>query len=255
MLASDIDWEAGTAGFVAEGPLSYAMPSISGELQVVEPPTDPAEFVQISLEVGDIIDRGMDRGKWRNGAYHQRFVLRAMSGSATGPAGEQLLLTDCTFADYSSMDRYSSRAGQKPGGRPPMNDLPANAQALSASATEKVSTRGAAIPPEAPCVVAEGDGEWELPFGRTVWYSFEGTGSDVTLSTSGSDFDTVMGVYDAGLSQVSCVDDVWADESGSLQAEVTVPTDPGTVYLVQVGGFDPGDLAGPEWGNVILTRS
>lgn len=245
---------------IAEGPLEYSPPDIAGDL-MVEPPTDAAEFVQVQLQVGELLERGMWRGKWRNGAIHERYLAYELTGTATiQPSGEQLELTDCMFVEISMMDRYSSRAGQKPGGRPPVNDLPGDAISLTAPDSQRVSTRGAAVLPEAPCQLTfDGDEPevWDVPFGRTVWYAFEGTGQDVTLDTAGSGFDTVMGVYEAGtLEQVACVDDVAEGEDYSLEAAVTVPTVAGTSYLVQAGGFGwPDEYPGPDWGTLVLSRS
>ena len=94
--------------------------------------------------------------------------------------------------------------------------------------------RSLAVDPEAPCRVADGEtGEpVDLPFGHTAWWSFEGTGGQVTVDTVGSDFDTALGVYSASLDPLGCVDDV-----DSLQARITVDTVVGVTYLVQAGGF------------------
>lgn len=257
-LALGIDWEAETADLVAQGPLGYDPPDIAGDL-AVESPTPEAEYVAVDLQVGDVLDRGVWHEKWGDGAHHERYVTLALSGTASiQPDGGPLALTDCVFTEYSVMDRYSSRAGQKPGGRPPVNDLPDDAVTVAPAAVHTTSTRGAAALPEAPCTLVFDDDEpgvWEVPFGRTVWYSFDGTGQDVTLDTAGSDFDTVLGVYESDLTQVTCVDDVATDTEYSLQARVTVATQEGRTYLVQAGGFAYGDVDSAEWGSLVLTRS
>jgi hypothetical protein len=86
-----------------------------------------------------------------------------------------------------------------------------------------------------------------VPFGHTAWWTFTGTGGDVTVDTAGSDFDTVVGVYvlaGGAFTQVGCVDDVFDPETeeGSLQAAITVATIAGQTYYIQAGGF--GDSAG-----------
>jgi hypothetical protein len=90
------------------------------------------------------------------------------------------------------------------------------------------------------------EGEFELPFGHTAWYTIEGTGGPVTIDTAGSDFDTALAVYTsdgASFTQVECVDDVFEEpDFFSLQARVTVDTTAGVTYYVQVGGF--GGAAG-----------
>jgi len=85
-----------------------------------------------------------------------------------------------------------------------------------------------------------------VPLGHTAWWTFTGTGADVTVDTAGSEFDTVVGIYvdDGGLLiQVGCVDDT----EDSLQARLTVPTESGVTYFVQVGGF------GGAAGKLVLT--
>ena len=102
--------------------------------------------------------------------------------------------------------------------------------------------------PSTPRNRARADGEVEaLPFAHTAWWTFTGTGGDVTVDSAGSDFDTIIGVYvrdgDA-FEQVGCVDDVFDPdtEEGSLQSRVTVATIAGQTYYIQAGGF--GDSAG-----------
>lgn len=125
--------------------------------------------------------------------------------------------------------------------------------------TVRDRTNTAVPPPEAACIAnfSEEGETWEfpVPLGKTVWYSFTGTGGEVTIDSAGSDFDTVLGVYDADLEQVACVDDV-GDESGfSLQAAVTVGTVAGQTYLVQAGGygyFDEEPGSSPDYGRLLL---
>jgi len=47
-----------------------------------------------------------------------------------------------------------------------------------------------------------------------------------------SDFDTVVGVYDRALNQITCVDD-----ADTPLAELSLLTEPGAQDLVQVGGY------------------
>ena len=57
-----------------------------------------------------------------------------------------------------------------------------------------VATGGAALEPEEPTVTCP-EGEFDR-MGRTVWYTIEGTGGPVTIDTAGSNFDTLIAVYD-----------------------------------------------------------
>jgi immune inhibitor A len=82
--------------------------------------------------------------------------------------------------------------------------------------------------------------------GKTLWYRYTppvsppSTGYDVTVDTIGSDFDTVLAVYEetgasppASLSPLMCNDNA----SGlGLQSRVYFTAFPGTVYYIQAGG-------------------
>jgi hypothetical protein len=88
--------------------------------------------------------------------------------------------------------------------------------------------------------------------GRTVWYSFTPSATtQTTISTVGSDFDTVLGVYTGGavnaLSQVICNDDI--NGSQNRQSQVTFSAVAGTTYRIQVGGF------GGASGNLVVTMN
>jgi hypothetical protein len=136
-------------------------------------------------------------------------------------------------------------------GRPPSNDAPEGALPLGIGGSATQQTKAAALDPEIACgfVFEEEEFEetFELPIGKTVWYAVEGTGGTITVSTTGSHFDTLLGVYTPnsdGLEQIACVDDVF-DGGFSLQAEITFDSEPGETYLLQAGGF--GLFQDPEF--------
>lgn len=241
-----IDWDTGAAEFVAVGDVVIDGAAITGSLEVVQPPPagDP-EYVQVDLAIGDEVASGMDKFSSPSNAYHVKYTLFELTGDLTLPDATVVPI-DCQYSTYTFWERFSPNAGQKPGGKPPVNDVPAKAVALPDGATVSVSTRGAAEMPEASCSVTLDGETFDLPFGRTVWYSFTGTGAEVALTTVGSEFVTVLGVYDADtLEQVACVFDT--EETG-LQASLVLPTDDGAGYLVQAGGFDG------EWGQLVISR-
>ena len=115
-----------------------------------------------------------------------------------------------------------------------------------------MQTGGASLGSEAPCLMTF-DGEvFDFPLGRTVWFALQGTGGPITVDTGGSNFDTVVAAYvGAGLDQVACVDD--APIQRTPQGRVTIDTQLGVTYLVQVGGvvgnFGSED---PEYGRLRL---
>lgn len=253
LVALGIDWEVGEAEAVYSGPLTQDGDSLAGDLPQVYPEDVPEPGTAIvDLTIGDLIDRTVTRTKLRDYSAIVRSALYELTGSVTA-AGFEALEVDCQIEMVDGSERYFSKAGSKPGGKPPVNDLPEAAKLLLDGRTAHVSTRGAAEEPEAPCTVSYqvGEDEWieeEIPFGRTVWYTFPGTGGWVDLSTEGSDYDTVLGVYTIGeggaFDQVACVDDTLA----GLRAEVSLETESGVEYLVQAGGF------GGSWGKLVLAR-
>ncbi|MEO6207211.1 MAG: hypothetical protein ABIP77_04580 [Candidatus Limnocylindrales bacterium] len=140
-----------------------------------------------------------------------------------------------------------------------MNDSPEGAIQLSTGSRLTVQTRGAAEDAEVPITACpEGPGD---DFGRTLWYSIAGTGGTITIDTAGSNFDTLLAVYvrdDADLMEVACNDDVFGDPVGSTyQAAVTLETEVGTTYLIQVGGYRQSFffIRDPQYGLLRLVVS
>ena len=144
------------------------------------------------------------------------------------------------FAARESAFFHSVRpSGPKPG--PLANDAPEGAIAAKLGKPIKIVNGGAAEAPEEPCTFTDPETNEvvELPFGRTAWWTFVGTGGEVTADSAGSNFDTVIAVYTGSpgsFTQVACVDDV-SDPEFSLQSRVTIDTVAGTTYYVQAGGF------------------
>jgi hypothetical protein len=172
------------------------------------------------------------------------YEILAVSGelSVTTQLGTVSLPMDgehCTANTADVLARFSSPHAA--GGRPLANDLPGDAEPIDIGQSVSVSTAGTDAEPEAPCLVDEEGGQFEVPFGHTAWWTLTGTGGDVTVDTAGSDFDTVVGVYvqqDGEMVQVGCVDDVLGEEGGgTLQASITFGTDADATYYVQAGGF------------------
>jgi hypothetical protein len=199
-----------------------------------------------TLTAGDRINERFTSGPFKAHIIGQEYLVDGslsvtLDGTTTVfPMDE----TSCFAADVTVMEQFSS--GQGPKGRPLANDTPESALPIAIGETITVrNTGGTALEPEVPCVVSFPEGEFDVPLGHTAWWTFTGTGSDVTIDTAGSDFDTVVGVYvdDGGsLTQIGCNDDV-----DSLQARLTVATEAGVTYYVQVGGF------GGQSGSLVLS--
>lgn len=189
-----------------------------------------------------------ERFTFGNTKVHITGTSYAVDGtlSLTTPDATHELSMDgesCFAADQRITEHTSPRQGPK--GKPLPNDAPEGALPIAIGEEVTVKTGGTALEPEAPCI-GEFDGqEVEFPIGKTAWWTFEGTGGEVTVDTAASDFDTIVGIYTddgGGLVPIGCVDDV-----DSLQARITVATDAGVTYWIQAGGF-----AGAS-GTLVLT--
>ena len=167
------------------------------------------------------------------------------------PTGEIEFSTGDTFAidsehcfalEFKNHAVTTQPAGPKPGGAVPINDTPDGAVAVTAGDRFNVPTGGASLDAEQPIVTCP-EGQFDT-FGRTLWYTIEGTGDPVTVDTAGSNFDTLIGVYELDgevFTEIACIDDVFFDPIGATyQAALTFDTVEGTTYYIQVGGYlDP----------------
>jgi len=165
----------------------------------------------------------------------------AAHGSLDFSTGQSFALdTDhCTADAFADHIVVTASKGPKPGAAPP-NDAPDGAIALKLGSTLNVQTTGAVLAPEVPITTCP-EGQFD-DFGHTVWYTFQGTGNAVTIDTSGSNFDTVVGVFTRdgdAWTEVACDDDLpfVPGQPLSLQTVLTLPTDAGVTYYVEAGGF------------------
>jgi hypothetical protein len=207
---------------------------------------DPAGSAEASAVLTRTNERINDTFRFPNGKVHVTGSVLAVDGTLelTTPNGTMTLAMD-SVSCFAGEVRFTEiqTAAQGPRARPLPNDTPDAAEPLAIGDSVTVRTGGTAEAAELPCMI-EG---FELPFGHTAWWTFEGTGGPVTVDTAGSDFDTALAVYaDEGgtLVQVACVDDV-----ETLQAVVTVDTVAGVTYYVQAGGF------GGNFGTLVLSLS
>jgi hypothetical protein len=214
----------------------------------------PGELVgsvsaQATLAAAKERSRFSDRFGFEKFTYtSQRLAVEGSVDVTLDGESFSLPMDDATcFAEaFRFQDRYATpnEHAKGPGaGKPLPNDLPQNATPIAMGDAVSVrSTAGTAAEPEAGCIAVDPEGfEYEVPIGHTAWWVVDGTGGEVTIDTAGSAFDTVVGVYvlgEEGYSQIGCVDDVQVGpDEWSLQAAITVGTDAGTAYYLQVGGF------------------
>ena len=180
------------------------------------------------------------------------------TGSLDLSTGESFPIDDeqCNALQYSTHSTGTTQTAMKRGPAP-VNDVPEGAIALKLGSRLNAMNAGAANEPEVPILTCpEGFGD---QFGRTLWYTINGTGGPVTIDTAGSNIDTLIGVYaptDEGFEEIACIDDVEFDPVGSTyQAALTIDTEEGVTYYVQIGGFRfPFDEAAiPETGRIRIS--
>ncbi len=123
------------------------------------------------------------------------------------------------------------------------NDIFANASLETLPASLTGSNEGATTEVGEPLTCDDPQIIGLSPLGATIWYGFTPTSSvPVDISTEGSSFDTVIGVYTGSsvdaLTQVACDDDSLESTAASLSFMATG----GVTYWLQVGGYgSPGD--------------
>jgi hypothetical protein len=170
---------------------------------------------------------------------HDRLMERMLTpdGTITYSTGDEFPVDSehCFAIEFDNRLFGQPAGGPKPDGKAPANDTPDGAIALSLGASRNDQTGGAALDAELdPATCPDPDDG----MGRTLWYSFTGTGDPVTVDTAGSNFDTVLAVYDEDLTELACVDDVEFDPLGfTFQSAVTIDTVEGETYYVQAGGY------------------
>lgn len=79
------------------------------------------------------------------------------------------------------------------------------------------------------------------------WYTFVGTGDEVTMSLCGSSYDTKIQIFTGDCNTLVCVDG--NDDFCDVQSEVTFASELGTIYTIYVFGF------GTTTGTYTLTAS
>ncbi|HEV2810209.1 MAG TPA: hypothetical protein VGV93_07435 [Acidimicrobiales bacterium] len=177
-----------------------------------------------------------------------RGAVRTRTTEIVATAGSVILpiengefdLSGCIGYLFDTQGHVTDPARQ-PTGPVPVNDEPASATPVALGRGVTQQTGGAAVEVEVvPSCMFDPASEEVIPSGHSVWFSFEGTGAPVTVDTAGSLFDTVVTVYARNgerLVELGCASETGTFPEESFQAAVTVDTEQGSTYLVQVGGF------------------
>lgn len=116
---------------------------------------------------------------------------------------------------------------------PPANDDIADAIALTGTSGTVTGTNVGATPednePPSSCTTQD--------LGNAVWWSYTPSGfsGDLSVSLEGSDYDTVLTIYTADLTELGCNDDI---SDTNLQSRLDgIPVHNGETVLIRVGGF------------------
>jgi hypothetical protein len=130
------------------------------------------------------------------------------------------------------------------GSQPPPNDNFANAQTIANSSGTATGTNlGATKESGEPNHAGN-------PGGKSVWYRWQAPVSGTATITTGSNYDSLLGVYTGtavnGLSLVASNDD---DPNGGVSSRVVFTTTAGTTYRIAVDGFNAAS------GNINLNWS
>ena len=160
-------------------------------------------------------------------------------GTLVFPTGDEFTLDDehCFAATFDSHLAFTPSAGPKPGGKAPVNDTPEGALPIRIGGVVNAQTGGTAPDPEMQVTTCPEPPPFDA-VGHTLWFSFTGTGGPVTIDSGGSNFDTVVAVYDDELNELACIDDNEFEPVGfTFQGALTVDTVEGDTYYVQAGGF------------------
>src|SRR6266702_307162 len=186
----------------------------------------PSGTVLATVDSRSNVDQDPDAG---NPYYHlQTFNLLAYAGQTIrvyfGSTNDSSLETSFLIDDVS-VQVSSSTA-------PPSNDPCSGAIAMTAGTTYTVNTTYATSTGD-PTPVCQGS------FGRGVWYTYTPASSGtVTISTCGSDFDTVVAVYSGScgsLTPVACNDNS-GPSCATSRASVSFFGVSGTTYFILAGG-------------------
>jgi hypothetical protein len=158
-------------------------------------------------------------------------------GTLVFPTGDEFVMDDehCFAATFDSHFAFTPSAGPKTGGKAPVNDTPDGALAIPTGGS--VNAQTGATAPDAEMQVTTCP-DFADAFGHTLWYTFTGTGEPVTIDPAGSNFDTVLAVYDDELNELACIDDNEFEPVGfTFQGALMVDTEEGATYYVQAGGY------------------
>ncbi len=221
------EWQSAADGDAQVQPVAQ-YPVYIGEFGTPRDANDPAADVN-GVPQPDAPTWTQNMLAWVN--QHQY----SWSAWSFGPDTPPALVSDynCTPTDYFGAYVKSALAEQPNTPSGPANDNFAQSATITGtSATVTGTNANATREAEEPTIVGNGGG-------HSVWWSWTAPASgNVTISTAGSTFDTLLGVYTG--SSVSALTLVAAndDANGGQTSSVTFSAVAGVTYQIAVDGYD-----------------
>jgi hypothetical protein len=190
------------------------------------------------------LESGSSVSHWNTTAFPNQLMEPAINGDLTHSVMPPQDLTLSLLRDIGWCSGCPDLTPSPCPPPPPNNDF-INSQIISGCSGSALGTNLAANkelgePSHSP------DGD---PGGGSVWYQWQAPGSgSVTMTTAGSNYDTLLGVYTGnsvgGLTLIGRNDDVGTP--GVLTSSVTFTATAGTIYKIAVDGW------GGAVGNITL---
>ncbi|HEY3026777.1 MAG TPA: NF038122 family metalloprotease [Pyrinomonadaceae bacterium] len=191
---------------------------------------------------------GNQSSHWKQAALNPTGYIGIMDPKI--PSGTRRVITQYDTDALNSFGYNLNNSNPPPPPPPPppapANDNFASAQVISGctgsvSGTNVGATHEASEPSHDPL---------GNPGASSVWYQWQApSGTSVTITTAGSNYDTMLGVYTgtsvSGLTSIAKNDDVDTN-AGILTSSVTFTATAGTTYRIAVDGW------GGDAGNIVL---
>ncbi|HEV2836081.1 MAG TPA: NF038122 family metalloprotease, partial [Pyrinomonadaceae bacterium] len=212
------------------------------------PVNDPLQFYFVPGESQLGLSNGGPSGSTDNNAdgnQSSHWKQASLNGGYIGIMDPRIpggVVRPITSNDVNALNIFGYNSNAVPAPTPPANDNFSAAQTISGcsgsvNGTNVGATRESGEPNHSP---DNGGGN------RSIWFSWQALGSgNVTFTTAGSGFDTVMGIYTGNsvgsLSTVGKADDnSGTDKTSTVSFNATS----GTVYRIAVDGYNNGGTGG-----------
>lgn len=197
---------------------------------------------------------GNQSSHWRQASLNNGVFIGIMDPRI--PSG---VARTITATDVGALNIFGYNSNAVPPPPPPANDNFAAAQVISGcsgsvNGTNLGATREAGEPNHLSSTNDPTGGG-----SRSVWYQWQAPSSgSATITTAGSAFDTVLGVYTGtsvgSLTVIGQGDDNPADPTNDKTSVVTFNATAGTIYRIAVDGYNNGGLGG-DVGPITLNWS